>query len=233
MFTIVLLLTSVAASEPDVCICRDLKCNCSTESCRCVPDDRCTSGCPCIIVDGSVHQFVSTSTDADAAAAVAVALALKPDAPHHHDDVKLTYLEARALALKESKPLVIWVGGDFCHRCVEDSAAEFVHVFVPLGWEGHNVPTTIVGVPEDGDLLGIAEMTWWVVGDAKHGHVPSIRRALKQWREERRMFAQHAPAMSSSGMMRGNYQQQINQPMMAPMMPMRSSGGGSRRGGGC
>ena len=94
-----------------------------------------------------------------------------------------SYLAARARAVREGKPLIVWVGGNFCDRCVKDSRNEFVHCFVADGWEGHRGPTTVVSVPHGDELYYVASVTRWTVGSHDWGHVPSARRLVGEWRE--------------------------------------------------
>lgn len=104
----------------------------------------------------------------------AVLLSSAPAIPSAHD-------AAWAESLKTGKPIVVWVGGNFCDRCVDDSKNEFVHVFVN-GWQGHPGPATVVCVPHDGDVYRAATVEKWTVGTHDWGHVPSARRVVAEWR---------------------------------------------------
>lgn len=135
---------------------------------------------------------------------------IPPQAPPMEVPRALTYSEARLLALRENKPLVVWVGGNFCEQCVKDAGQEFIHVFVADGWEGNAGPMTVVGLPEDGEMWKIGMANWWEVGSKTHGHIPTVRRIIANWRANRRMMHQHAPGAavsysSSSFMMRSSY----------------------------
>ncbi len=101
----------------------------------------------------------------------------------------LTYAEAHALAVREGKPLVVWVGGNFCQACVRDSAAEFVHVFVDR-FDGVAAPAIVVGVVADGELVRAGDVTWWITGDREFGHVPSIRHTIRRWADAREQSLQ-------------------------------------------
>lgn len=94
------------------------------------------------------------------------------------------YAAAYARALRENKPLVVWVGGNFCDRCVGDSKDDFVHHFVPDGWKGQQGPATVIYVPHDAGLWRAGTVTRWTVGSHDWGHVPSVRRVLAEWREQ-------------------------------------------------
>lgn len=106
----------------------------------------------------------------------------------------LTYRDACSLAMALSKPVVVWVGGNFCERCVSDTRNEFVHHFTAT-FEGAVAPAIVVGVPDGNGLTRIATITSWVEGDATHGHVPSIRRAIRNWRASRQRAVQSPWAM--------------------------------------
>jgi hypothetical protein len=99
-----------------------------------------------------------------------------------------TYAEARAAAIRDGKPLVVWVGGGdaLCPSCMHRLAEEdgVVNVVAP-SFEDTPTRALVVGVPEGGELLRVATITRWVTGDPTWGHVPSIRRAVRNWREHR------------------------------------------------
>ena len=90
------------------------------------------------------------------------------------------YAEAHRKALDLKRPLVVWVGGNFCERCVEDSRDEFVHHFAQE-WRGHRGPATVVYAPRDGALWRVATVEKWKTGTHDWGHVPSIRRVVGEW----------------------------------------------------
>ena len=94
-----------------------------------------------------------------------------------------SYTAARDRAVRENKPLIVWVGGNFCDRCVKDSANEFVHHFAPDGWEGHRGPATAVFAPHDNELWTVGVVTRWTVGSHDWGHVPSARRLVGVWQD--------------------------------------------------
>lgn len=100
----------------------------------------------------------------------------------------LTYADARAKALAEGKPLVVWVGGGdaLCPACV-GRLDECVH-HVAATFPGVTGQALVVAVPEGGDLLRVADITRWTTGDASWGHVASIRRAISNWRSHRRVI---------------------------------------------
>jgi hypothetical protein len=114
--------------------------------------------------------------------------------PIPSDPDALSYAEAYALALKRGKPLVVWVGGNFCKQCVRDSAKDFVHYFTdePSAFGPDlPVPSILVYVPEAGGLPNAGVIDWWIEGDAEFGHLASIRNAIRRWRE-RRLAAREA-----------------------------------------
>lgn len=129
-----------------------------------------------------------TDADVEARAQLALALALaqqsvavKAVEPSRSTPV-LTYADAHRDSLRTGKPLLVWVGGNFCNRCVEDSREEFLHVFVD-DWQGQKGPATILLVPaDDGHLYRAATVTKWTVGSRDWGHIPSARRLLADWR---------------------------------------------------
>jgi hypothetical protein len=99
---------------------------------------------------------------------------------------KLGYPEARAKALAEGKPLVVWAGtGDVvCPACMAQ-LAECVHHLTPT-FPGVAGNTIVVAVPDgQGGLDRVADITQWTTGSPDFGHVPSVRRALRNWRERR------------------------------------------------
>lgn len=107
--------------------------------------------------------------------------------PHSAPDpARLTYDAAYRKAVAEGKPLVCWVGGGdaLCPACVRTLENEVVSYIAPT-FPGCAVPTLVVAMPEGGQLTRVADITQWVTGDAVHGHVPSIRRAIAGWRSHR------------------------------------------------
>src|SRR5258708_1311751 len=99
----------------------------------------------------------------------AVAALPTPPPEVQPEPAPLTYAQAHAKALASGKPLMGWVGGDFCPACVQSSATEFVHFFTP-SYEGVTAPAIVVGVVDDGQLIRAGEVTWWIVGDREFGH---------------------------------------------------------------
>lgn len=97
-------------------------------------------------------------------------------------DPRDEFRRVKAESLRTGKPVVAWVGGNFCERCVNDSANEFLHVFVEDGWDGNRGPATAVLVPHDGYLYYAGVVTRWTVGSRDWGHVPSARRIAAEWR---------------------------------------------------
>ena len=100
--------------------------------------------------------------------------------------VTSAYSAAHARALRENKPLIVWVGGNFCERCVKDSANEFVHHIAEDGWDGNRGPATVVAVPHEGKLHYAGVVTRWTTGSQDWGHVPSARRVISEWRQQAR-----------------------------------------------
>lgn len=108
-----------------------------------------------------------------------------PLASSADDDPKpLSYDEALKEVKATGKPLVVWVGGNFCERCVRDSAADFVHFFTPE-FDGVSAPAIVVGVIDSGNLIRAGEVTWWVEGDGEFGHVGSVRGVIRRWLDRR------------------------------------------------
>jgi hypothetical protein len=97
---------------------------------------------------------------------------------------KLTYEDAYRLAMKTEKPLLVWVGGNFCERCVQDSENDFVHCFVDE-FPGAINPSIVVAVKDGDKLERVGDVQWWIVGDKEFGHIPSVRTAIRNWRERR------------------------------------------------
>jgi hypothetical protein len=98
------------------------------------------------------------------------------------------YAEARARAVRDGKPLVVWVGGGdaLCPSCMHRLADEDGVVnFVAPSFPDTPAQAIVVAVPEGGDLFRVATITRWVTGDPTWGHVPSVRRAVRNWRERR------------------------------------------------
>lgn len=92
-----------------------------------------------------------------------------------------SYAQAYSAALKQSKPLVVWVGGNFCERCVADSQDEFIHHFAAEGWNGNKGPATVIYVPHQGDLYHAGTAINRTVGSHDWGHVPSARRIVAEY----------------------------------------------------
>lgn len=102
--------------------------------------------------------------------------------PDIQQQVSTPYEAIKAESLRTGKPVIVWVGGNFCDRCVNDSVGEFLHAFAPDGWEGNKGPATAVLVPHDGHLYYAGIVTRWTVGSHDWGHVPSARRIAAEWR---------------------------------------------------
>ena len=137
-----------------------------------------------------------------APAPVPVAFHVEPaDAAHCKDCASggyltLTYAEGYRKAVALDKPLLVWVGGNFCERCVEDSKDEFVHVFVDKwGADGDDfvvAPAQIIAVPRGSELVKVAVVKRWVTGDAVFGHTSTARRILRDFRRGASVVALHA-----------------------------------------
>lgn len=100
---------------------------------------------------------------------------------------ELTYAQALARASATGKPLAIWVGGDFCPRCVRETSDEFVHYFTDT-FPGVTAPAIVVGVretPASERLVWVETVDWWIEGDKEFGHSPTIRGAVRRWLERR------------------------------------------------
>lgn len=103
------------------------------------------------------------------------------------DSEELTYAQALARAVATGKPLAIWVGGDFCPRCVRETSDEFVHYFTDA-FPGVTAPAIVVGVretPASERLVWVETVDWWIEGDKEFGHSPTIRGAVRRWLERR------------------------------------------------
>lgn len=105
-----------------------------------------------------------------------------PDSCPTCEDAPAAYRDAYNAALRSGKPMIVWVGGNFCERCVNDSKNEFVHHFVDDGWEGVKGPATVVAVPHGDKLYRAGTVNRWTVGSSDWGHVPSARRVTSEWR---------------------------------------------------
>lgn len=102
-----------------------------------------------------------------------------------HQDVAATTVpdpleKALAESVKTGKGIILWVGGNFCDRCVEDSKGEFVHVFADE-WKGQPGPATVLMAPHDGTVYRVATVNRWTVGSSDWGHIPSARRLFREW----------------------------------------------------
>lgn len=103
------------------------------------------------------------------------------------DSQELTYAQALARARATGKPLAIWVGGDFCPRCVRESSEEFIHFFTDT-FPGVVSPAIVVGVkesPASDVLVWVETVDWWIEGDKEFGHSPTIRGAVRRWLDRR------------------------------------------------
>ena len=99
-------------------------------------------------------------------------------------EVQDDYKKALTDSVRTGKPIVVWVGGNFCERCVGDSKDEFHHVFKPDGWQGIGGPATAVLVPHgDGSAYWAGVVNRWPTGSRDWGHVPSARRVVVEWQE--------------------------------------------------
>lgn len=105
----------------------------------------------------------------------------KAATPLHKDPAPLTYAEAYRKALASKKPLLVWCGGNFCPRCVNDSRDEFVHCFVD-SFPSAVTPSIAVCVPEDGKLMRLTgDVTSWITGDKEFGHLPTVRKRIRSY----------------------------------------------------
>lgn len=93
--------------------------------------------------------------------------------------------DAVAKSLETRKPVIFWVGGNFCDRCVNDSKDEFIHVFLQE-WKGHRGPATVILAPHEKRVYRVGTVERWTVGSHDWGHVPSARRVLGEWRKQAR-----------------------------------------------
>lgn len=104
----------------------------------------------------------------------------KPAPKPAHVPGGLTYAEAYQRAIELKRPLIVWIGGNFCERCVNDSKEEFVHFFADE-WDGQKGPATAVYAYYDDGLYRAATVEKWTVGSHDWGHIPSARRVLSEW----------------------------------------------------
>lgn len=89
--------------------------------------------------------------------------------------------EAIQQAVDSGKPVILWVGGNFCSRCVNDSQNEFIHVFLEE-WNGHRGPATVILAHYGKQAYRVGTVTRWTVGTHDWGHIPSARRLVHEWR---------------------------------------------------
>lgn len=89
--------------------------------------------------------------------------------------------DAVARSIRTGKPVILWVGGNFCDRCVNDSKDEFIHVFLKE-WRGHRGPATVILAPHGKRTYRVATVDRWTVGSHDWGHIPSARRLVHEWR---------------------------------------------------
>lgn len=111
-------------------------------------------------------------------------------------DRPLAWEEARHKAMADGKPLLVWVGGNFCERCVRESAGEFVHFFAS-SYDNLPSPSIAVIVPVGNELYRAGDVTWWVEGDREFGHLPSARRTIRRWLDRREDARSRAAAQQS------------------------------------
>ncbi len=129
----------------------------------------------------ALPTFAGPDEDAAAALALAAAGQTTPATPP-------TYQDARDRAVREGKPLVVFVGDALCPGCATTLSEEDGMVCVAVKTL-EDVPATggiVLGVPDGkGDMDRVATITQWTTGDKTYGHVPSTRRALLAWRTNR------------------------------------------------
>jgi hypothetical protein len=159
-----------------------------------------------------------------AAAVAAPQAPTPPQAPALPEAGPLTYNQAYHKALLEGKPLVVWVGGDFCPRCVNDTKEEFIHFFTDT-YAGAVAPAIVVGVPDGrGGLDRVATVTQWIVGDPEFGHMPSVRKAIQAWKAK--VSGDARPARATVALGDAPRWSPVAPPAFRPMM--RMGGGGAR-----
>ncbi len=174
----------------------------------------------------------ATDHDAEARAAIALAAATRKAAA----DTPPTYQDARDRAIRENKPLVVFVGDALCPGCASTLAEEDGMVCVATK-TFEDVPTTggiVLGVPDgSGDLNRVATITQWTTGDKTYGHVPSTRRALLAWRTDRRtQRSGWSPVAAQTPLMLPAFIPAQLAPQMTMMRPALS-GGIMMGAGGC
>jgi hypothetical protein len=98
---------------------------------------------------------------------------------------ELSFNEAKTLAKKSKKPLLTWVGGNFCPRCVDDTKNEFVHTFLDKLDDQPDRSVAVWLPGSDGWLYRIGIMTKWVEGSREWGHAASVRKMIRAYNENR------------------------------------------------
>lgn len=104
-------------------------------------------------------------------------------ADHQHADLepaKETYAEAKDRSIREGKPFLVWVGEGVCPACIQNNKNEFVSWVDPDGNFDGLKHGLVIGMPEAGKSIKIAEITDWT-----SGHIPTVRRAIRRWDESR------------------------------------------------
>lgn len=153
------------------------------------------------------------------------------------DERPLTYAEGVARAMRDGRPVVVWVGGEFCPQCVQDSAGDFHHVFVD-SFPAASAPSIVVGVRDGSELVRL-DVNWWITGDKEHGHIPSVRSAIRRWLDRRSGVASSGFSYQSSGMVMSSsmgYSSSMvsaksTRVMVAPAVRVRSRSGCASCGG--
>lgn len=106
----------------------------------------------------------------------------------------LTYAEAYEKSFKNGKPLIVWVGGNFCPQCVRDTETAFNHTFVSTYPGVTEKQAIVVGVMDTNNkLIQAGVVTWWIEGDKEFGHVASIREEIRKWRRKVEAAQQNTP----------------------------------------
>lgn len=104
-----------------------------------------------------------------------------------------SYPEARRQAIALNRPLIVWVGGNFCPACIagDELAGDFVHCFTDR-FPGVTGPATVAALPSDGQLLWVSSLWKW-----DDGHLGTVRGTLRAFRRDGTTVDEFAPAASA------------------------------------
>src|SRR5262245_8968383 len=78
-----------------------------------------------------------------------------------------SYREAKALAIAQGKPMVVWAGKAICLPCVRANMDEFV-MYLPKPSDPFPADSLTIGVPVNGELIMAGQVKEW-----PDGHIPT------------------------------------------------------------